>query len=157
MSGLPLNAYWYIQKISCLSLLCKGRKPRCQYPCCLSHTWDDHTTSEKFKYTYNQGGRTWQPFVGGKNGNENFLFLFYFILFLFSKVNVLALINPSSCSMFMLPIITENKFLLWAQNMVPILCTEHLLYYITRSSKDECRTDVLSSIIYLKSTDHLDQ
>ena len=20
----------------------------------------------------NQGGRTWQPFVGGKNGNENF-------------------------------------------------------------------------------------
>ena len=73
------------------------------------------------------------------------------------KVNILALINPSSCSMFILPIITENKFLLGAQNMVPILCTEHLLYYITWSSKDECRTDVLSSIIYLKSTDHLDQ
>ena len=25
-----------------------------------------------FKYTKSQGGRSWQPFVGSKNGNENF-------------------------------------------------------------------------------------
>ena len=61
----------------------------------------------------------------------------------------LALSNPTSGFIFMLPNITENKFLLGGQNMVSILCTGHLLYYITRSSKEECRTDVQSFILNL--------
>ena len=31
-----------------------------------------HLISNAFKTTSEQGGRTWQTFVGGKNGHENF-------------------------------------------------------------------------------------